>query len=56
MPYRLLEKAVAAPRAFDGEAKSEDDQLRSVECLTQAIYYEAASESEDGQRAVAQWC
>jgi spore germination cell wall hydrolase CwlJ-like protein len=54
MPYRLLEKAVAAPRAFDGEAKSEDDQLRSVECLTQAIYYEAASESEDGQRAVAQ--
>ncbi len=30
------------------------DQLRSVDCLAQAIYYEARSESEDGQRAVAQ--
>jgi hypothetical protein len=33
----------------DPEARS-----RSLECLTQAIYYEARSESEDGQRAVAQ--
>jgi hypothetical protein len=30
------------------------DQLRSVDCLAQAVYYEARSESEDGQRAVAQ--
>ncbi len=30
------------------------DQLRSQDCLAQAIYYEAASESEEGQRAVAQ--
>jgi hypothetical protein len=30
------------------------DRLRSLDCLSQAIYYEAASESEDGQRAVAQ--
>ena len=30
------------------------DQLRSLDCLAQAIHYEAASESEDGQRAVAQ--
>ncbi len=30
------------------------DELRSRDCLAQAIYYEAASESEDGQRAVAQ--
>ena len=30
------------------------DELRSLDCLAQAIYYEAASESEDGQRAVAQ--
>lgn len=30
------------------------DRLRSLECLTTAIYYEAASESDDGQRAVAQ--
>jgi hypothetical protein len=27
---------------------------RSLQCLTEAIYYEARSESEDGQRAVAQ--
>jgi cell wall hydrolase len=27
---------------------------RSLECLTQAVYYEARGESEDGQRAVAQ--
>jgi spore germination cell wall hydrolase CwlJ-like protein len=30
------------------------DQMRSLDCLAQAIYYEARSESEDGQRAVAQ--
>ncbi|MEA3013822.1 MAG: hypothetical protein QOD42_2367 [Sphingomonadales bacterium] len=33
----------------DPEARS-----RSLQCLTQAIYYEARSESEEGQRAVAQ--
>jgi len=30
------------------------DQLRAVQCLAEAVYYEARSESEDGQRAVAQ--
>ncbi|HEX8526788.1 cell wall hydrolase [Allosphingosinicella sp.] len=30
------------------------DQMRSLDCLAQAIYYEAGNESEDGQRAVAQ--
>jgi hypothetical protein len=30
------------------------DGLRSLDCLSQAIYYEAANESEEGQRAVAQ--
>ncbi len=30
------------------------DRARSLECLTAAIYYEAALESADGQRAVAQ--
>lgn len=30
------------------------DKLRAEECLTMAVYYEAASESLDGQRAVAQ--
>ena len=30
------------------------DQLRSLDCLAQAVYYEARSESDAGQRAVAQ--
>ncbi len=30
------------------------DQFRSLQCLAEAVYYEARSESEDGQRAVAQ--
>jgi spore germination cell wall hydrolase CwlJ-like protein len=30
------------------------DRIRSLQCLAEAIYYEARSESEDGQRAVAQ--
>jgi spore germination cell wall hydrolase CwlJ-like protein len=30
------------------------DQQRSLQCLAEAIYFEARSESEDGQRAVAQ--
>lgn len=33
---------------------SGDDRGRAVECLAQAVYYEAASEGSDGQRAVAQ--
>ncbi|MFL6844487.1 MAG: cell wall hydrolase [Allosphingosinicella sp.] len=35
-------------------ASSPLDQLRSLQCLAEAVYYEARSESEDGQRAVAQ--
>ncbi|HEY7810541.1 MAG TPA: cell wall hydrolase [Allosphingosinicella sp.] len=30
------------------------DRLRAIECLTAAVYYEAATEPLDGQRAVAQ--
>jgi spore germination cell wall hydrolase CwlJ-like protein len=30
------------------------DRERALSCLTAAIYYEAASEPDDGQRAVAQ--
>lgn len=33
---------------------SETDRSRALACLAQAIYYEAASESDAGQRAVAQ--
>ncbi len=43
-----------AARSFTLQARSMLDRLRSIDCLTQAIYYEAASESDDGQRAVAQ--
>ncbi|MBH5322233.1 cell wall hydrolase [Aurantiacibacter sediminis] len=35
-------------------AGSDRDHVRAQQCMTQAIYYEAASESESGQRAVAQ--
>lgn len=35
-------------------AGSDRDHLRAQQCMTQAIYYEAASESDAGQRAVAQ--
>jgi spore germination cell wall hydrolase CwlJ-like protein len=35
-------------------AASVSDQIRSLQCLAEAVYYEARSESEDGRRAVAQ--
>ena len=35
-------------------AGSGTDQARALQCLTSAIYYEAANEPDDGQRAVAQ--
>lgn len=41
----------APPFQFRGTAQ---DKARALECLTTAIYYEAASEPDDGQRAVAQ--
>ena len=46
--------ADAGAGAFVIRGRTPLDQLRSVDCLAQAIYYEARSESEDGQRAVAQ--
>lgn len=42
----------AAPFAL--RAATPIDQLRSLDCLAQAVYYEARSESDEGQRAVAQ--
>ncbi|MCP3732389.1 cell wall hydrolase [Sphingomonas sp. MG17] len=41
----------APPFIMRGSAQ---DKARALECLTTAIYYEAASEPDDGQRAVAQ--
>jgi spore germination cell wall hydrolase CwlJ-like protein len=48
--------AEANPRAPSTvfRAAGPADQFRSLQCLAEAIYYEARSESEDGQRAVAQ--
>jgi len=42
-----------AARALSGLANAVDRE-RALSCLTAAIYYEAASEPDDGQRAVAQ--
>lgn len=41
----------ASPFALAG---SPNDKARALQCLTTAIYYEAAREPDDGQRAVAQ--
>lgn len=41
-------------RPFVWHGASDADRARSLECLTAAIYYEAAREPADGQRAVAQ--
>lgn len=49
---------IATPRtgapAFSPAVRSEGDAARALECLTAAVYYEARSEPDDGQRAVAQ--
>jgi spore germination cell wall hydrolase CwlJ-like protein len=41
-------------RPFSITFASASDRLRAIECLTAAVYYEAAIEPLDGQRAVAQ--
>ncbi|TPG21167.1 cell wall hydrolase [Sphingomonas koreensis] len=46
--------SVHPARAFSMTAASGTDRGRALQCLAGAIYYEAASESDDGQRAVAQ--
>ena len=46
--------SVVAARPFSTISASTTDRGRALECLSAAIYYEAASESGDGQRAVAQ--
>ena len=43
-----------AARAFSFAPAGLSDKERALRCLTQAIYYEAATEPLDGQRAVAQ--
>jgi hypothetical protein len=52
LPIAGLPNPAAASYAFRGATPV--DQMRSLDCLTQAVYYEAGNQSEDGQRAVAQ--
>jgi hypothetical protein len=52
LPIAALPSPAAAAYAF--RPTTPVDQMRSLDCLTQAIYYEAGNQSEDGQRAVAQ--
>jgi hypothetical protein len=48
----LAHSVVASPFALGAESDQNAD--RALDCLTAAVYYEARSESIDGQRAVAQ--
>jgi spore germination cell wall hydrolase CwlJ-like protein len=43
-----------AARPFRLAGAGEIDRMRSLDCLTAAVYYEAAIETAEGQRAVAQ--
>ena len=45
---------IARPFVAEHGPSRQADLARATDCLTQAIYYEAASESTQGQRAVAQ--
>ena len=52
--FDVNDGSVRPARAFSMAAASTVDRARALQCLTSAIYYEAASETTDGQRAVAQ--
>ena len=55
LPELAEDIAVGSPaRPFELGQASDHDAQTALECLTAAIYYEARSESEGGQRAVAQ--
>lgn len=55
LPPMLPAIAASTPaRAFSLAGVAAVDRGRALQCLATAIYYEAASESDDGQRAVAQ--
>ena len=45
---------LAPARPFVFRAATGEDRSRALRCLTQAVYYEAALESDEGQAAVAQ--
>lgn len=50
-PFSGRPDTPASPFKLEANASTRD---RALECLTQAVYYEAATEGADGQRAVAQ--
>jgi len=50
----MAKGTVVPAAAFAFGNATATDRARALECLTSAIYYEAAQESEAGQRAVAQ--
>ena len=52
VPLSLAPNPPSAP--FRLEAATAEDRARSIDCLTAAVYYEAASESPRGQQVVAQ--
>ena len=52
LPLSARPDGGAAPLITLGDSPL--DQLRSLDCLAQTVYYEARSESDAGQRAVAQ--
>jgi spore germination cell wall hydrolase CwlJ-like protein len=54
VPDSELAAATQAAPPFLGAPQSEADAARALQCLAEAVYYEARSESIDGQRAVAQ--
>jgi Cell Wall Hydrolase len=55
-PFVLPTRFDAGPaaRGVSFRSRSPQDNLRAALCLTSAIYYEAANEPDEGQRAVAQ--
>ena len=53
-PLRPAPPLLRLAPAFLAQPRSRDDATRAATCLTAAVYYEARSESLDGQRAVAQ--
>ena len=55
-PLQIKEQAFIGPVAgrYVFHGVTAQDSARALQCLTTAIYYEAASESDDGMRGVAQ--
>ena len=49
-----LDGSIRPAQPFSMANASSQSRARAQQCLTAAIYYEAASESDDGERAVAQ--